>query len=82
MIDRRPHVGWEVRCDARGCSATTATITLPVFRLSPERAVKAATACGGLPKTVAGRACWVCPLHQRWDVRVGRWVIPPMTVRA
>lgn len=82
MIGRRGHVGWEVRCDARGCQATTATIAPHPFRRSPERALEAARACAWIPTEIAGRTHWVCPMHQTWDPRLGRWVATPLAIRA
>jgi hypothetical protein len=81
VIGRRGHVGWEVRCDAHGCDATTATLVPPPFRRSPERALEAARACAWIHTTVDGQTRWACPLHQTWEQRLGRWVITPLAIR-
>ena len=82
-IGRRGHVGWEVRCDARGCQATTATqVPAPGWRRNSDRALQAARTLGWISVTIEWRVFWVCPMHQTWDPRLGRWVVTPMAVRA
>lgn len=79
-LDRRAHVGWEVRCDATGCTETTATAAPPVYRRSESRAIEAAVACGWVHVVLVGETRWVCPMHQTWDPRLDRWVATPLAV--
>jgi hypothetical protein len=81
-LGRRPHIGFEVRCDARGCTATTATIVPPTFRRSPVRATEAAIGCGWLQTRIGGETLWACPMHQLWDERLERWVAIPLIFAA
>lgn len=81
MIGRRGHVGWEVRCDAVGCTATTATAAPPAFRRTADRALEAAKQLGWMQARVGGQPRWVCPMHQVWEPRLDRWVVRPLSVR-
>lgn len=81
-LGRRPHVGFEVRCDARGCTATTATLATPEYRRSPTRATEAAIGLGWIQTRIAGETVWACTLHQLYDERLQRWVAIPLIFAA
>jgi hypothetical protein len=81
-VQRRPHVGWEVVCDARRCTETTATQTTRPWRKSSDRAAEAARRLSWVSVTINWQVSWVCPLHQTYDPRLGRWVATPLAVRA
>lgn len=75
-VQRRPHVGWEVVCDARSCQQTTAhQAPAAIYRKSSDAAVEAARILGWLSLLTEWRTYWVCPLHQTYDVRIERWVV-------
>lgn len=78
-VGRRPHVGWEVRCDATGCTATTATLA-PGMNRSAEAAVSAAQQLAWVETIIRGQRLHVCPLQQTWDPRLRRWVATPLSV--
>lgn len=75
-VGRRKHVGWEVRCDGRGCQQTTA-LQAPsrVWLRDSDRAIEAARRLGWLSVTIDWETFWVCPLHQTYDLRIGRWIV-------
>jgi hypothetical protein len=77
-VGRRPHVGYEVRCDARGCTATTASLAPRHVRRSQHLATEAARTLAFLEVRVGIDTRWVCPLHQTFDPRLGRWVAIPL----
>lgn len=81
-VGRRPHVGWEIRCDARGCPATTADLAPRSYGRSSELAVEAARRLGWISTVLDGQAFVVCPMHQSWDPRLGCWVATPLVIRA
>lgn len=82
-VGRRAHVGWEVRCDARGCTATTAAqVPDRLWRRDSDRAVQAARTLGWLSVTISWHVYWVCPLHQTWEPRLERWVATPRSIAA
>jgi hypothetical protein len=80
-LTHRPHVGHEVRCDARGCNATTATAAPARYRRTPKSAEAAAHGLGWVTVTIAGQERWVCTLHQIYDPRLQRWVARPLITR-
>lgn len=64
--------GYAIRCSIRGCRQRTDEQAGHRWPNAPA-AVHAARLLLWLP-THAHR--WVCPMHQLWDYRTGRWVTP------
>lgn len=65
--------GYSIRCGVPGCREETAAQTSEPFRTA-ERAVHGARALGWLHTRTPHGIAWVCPMHQAWDDRTGRWV--------
>jgi hypothetical protein len=77
-LGRRKHIGWEITCDAHRCTATTTIQATRSRRRTPVAATLAALDLGFVETRIAGTARWVCPLHQTYDIRLGRWVAIPL----
>jgi hypothetical protein len=77
-VARRKHIGWEVTCDAYGCSATTATDGPLSHRRTAALALVAAITLSWVEIRIDGETRWVCPMHQTFDPRLGRWVAQPL----
>lgn len=65
-----------LRCDGDSCTSTTSQHgSLP-------EVVSEARDLTWLSTRIAGETQWFCPLHQRYDVRLQRWVAARTMSRA
>jgi hypothetical protein len=64
--------GYTIPCSVHGCPQRTGQQTSEIW-LTAARAVAAARTLGWI-YTRDGR--WICPQHQTWDARLGRWTAP------
>lgn len=81
-MTRRKYIGYEITCDAHGCRASTANDAPKQYRRTSVLAVVAALTLSWVETRIGGQPRWVCPMHQTFDRRLGRWVATPLAIRA